>query len=88
VRRRATTSGPASLEQLVGDDVPTHELSRLARVDALLRLVGPVQPVRFADSEQANEYLERSGLHDDSGNTISLTQPFTFDPGPIDANPI
>jgi hypothetical protein len=71
---------PPSLEELVGDDVPVNELSRLARVDALLRLLGPVQPVRFADSEQAKEYLERSGLRDESGNMISLTQPFTFDP--------
>jgi hypothetical protein len=80
VRRRATTNGPASLEQLVGGDVPTNELSRLARVDALLRLLGPVQPVRFADFEQAKEYLERSGLRDESGNMSSLSEPFTFDP--------
>jgi hypothetical protein len=47
-----------------------------------------VQPVRVADSEQANGRLECSGPRDDSGNMISLTQPFTFDPRPIDANPI
>jgi hypothetical protein len=51
---------PPSLEELVGDDVPVNELSRLARVDALLRSLGPVQPVRFAHSEPAKEYPERS----------------------------